>query len=115
MNPIDKQKYFELLSKAENDPNCGGVVVSKKRATGVQAANMEYASFKIKEGKSFGIAVREENQSYIDMWIRVMKNTYGLDVQYRKLYSIRFTEDGIFEDKNKFIGYELFLNNLKVD
>ena len=114
MNQIDKQKYFELLSKAENDPNCGGVVVSKKRATGVQAANMEYASMKIKEGKSFSISVRKEKQSYIDMWVNVMKNTYGLDVQYRKLYSITFTEDGVFEDKTKFIGYELFLNNLNL-
>lgn len=105
---IDNKKYFELLNEAANNPDCVGVYVSKRRYIGVEAANMEYASTILKKGERVSLGVKEENQEYIDRWVGMMKNYYGLNVEYRKLYSVRFMEEGIFEDKDKFIGYELF-------
>lgn len=100
--PVDKKTYFQLLDEAANDPNCCGVILSKKRRIGVDAVNKEYASMKLKKGESIRIVVNVEDQSYIDKWVSEMKN-YGLDVQYRKLYST------VFMSKGKFIGYEIFV------
>lgn len=66
---IDNKKYFDLLHKAANDLNCAGVYVSKRRYTGVEAANMKYASTILKKGGKVSLGVKEENQEYIDRWV----------------------------------------------
>ncbi len=42
-----------------------------------------------------------------DLIKNINKTKQFVDALYKKLYSVRFTEDVIFEDKNKFIGYEI--------
>jgi len=105
---IDKKRYFELLNEAKKDPNSAGVLVSKKRYSGVEAASMEYVSTILKNGEKVALATKKEDQDYIDKWVNVMKDSYGLNVQYKKLYSTKLAEYGFCENRNEFIGYELF-------
>jgi hypothetical protein len=106
---MSENEYFELMNRAKNNPLCGGVIVSKKRQSGLDYTYKEYVATLLKNGEDVTISTIAPTEAYISNYLEILRNRHGVDCDYEEVYQSSI-HVRIFE-KPKLLGWNIKLKS----